>query len=142
MKERNYFGSRWGGDRICPNGPDEGTSRRVWKTRRARVRMSKSDSPRPKGGFAPIRGWFFSCFHTQHTPSRIGLRAHCGSWISKIIFCRGSDLPSRGLQKPSAVQDRTNIPRTPRHSPNNRTRYVHTERTIPFLPSGYRSCSS
>ena len=43
MKERNYFGSRWGGDRICPNGPDEGTSRRVWKTRRARVRISKSD---------------------------------------------------------------------------------------------------
>ncbi len=51
------YRSRWGGDRICPNAPDEGT-------RLARVRVSKFDFSRPKGGFAPIRGWYFLvCLH-------------------------------------------------------------------------------
>jgi len=40
--------SRWGGDRICPNAPDEGGAR--LQSRLARVRISKSDSGSPKGG--------------------------------------------------------------------------------------------
>jgi len=55
--------SRWGGDRICPNGPDEGGAR--LHSGLARERKSKSDSESPKGGFAPIRGWFFSCLYTN-----------------------------------------------------------------------------
>ena len=49
-----YHRSRRGGDRICPNVPDEGGAR--LQSRLARVRIGKSDSSRPKGGFAPIRG--------------------------------------------------------------------------------------
>jgi len=47
-KGRDIFGSRRGGDRICPNGPDEGGAR--LQSRLAKVRISKSDSLRPKGG--------------------------------------------------------------------------------------------
>ncbi len=46
--EEIVIGSRWGGDRICLNAPDEGRARqRSWI---ARVRNSKSDSGSPKGG--------------------------------------------------------------------------------------------
>ena len=58
---------RWGADRICPNGPDEGTSKTAkldCESEDKQIRLS-----RPEGGFALIRGWFFSCFHTQQTPS-------------------------------------------------------------------------
>ena len=67
--------SRRGGDRICPNAPDEGTSRRVLAeqiidlrgTRRARVRISKSDSgSKPKAcGIRADSRLVFSCVKTN-----------------------------------------------------------------------------
>ena len=84
------------------------------QTRRARVRISKSDSLRPKGGFAPIqasetsrranqrfavRGWFFSGFHTTEPPSRIVL----SSPPRRIHSALGDQIGGRGLREKIAV---------------------------------------
>ncbi len=73
---------RWGADRICPNGPDEGTSKTAkldCESEDKQIRLS-----RPEGGFkrglktrsgeqisdlrfAPIRGWFLSHVSTGMT---------------------------------------------------------------------------
>ncbi len=55
------IGRRWGADRICPNVPDEGRASRG--TRLVRVRKKQIRFDRPKGGFAPIRGWYYLLGH-------------------------------------------------------------------------------
>ena len=64
INEHLSHGRRWGADRICPNGPDEGRASRG--TRLVRVRISKSDSdskPSACGIRADSRLVFLLCLH-------------------------------------------------------------------------------
>ena len=57
------------------------------------MRKSKSDSVRPKGGFAPIRGWFFPPVSTQYQllPES---NAPTQSGIESPVFTPASPFPS------------------------------------------------